>query len=225
MFFLALHSLVHWNPLLCSLRGAGYLGNLTLNPRHNKASGSAVCLMYTKAADFNNHWPPVFIFQLWCQRDQLCGSSATSDMMLRAGGAATSLALLMLLPLLCCCHLCHSLRKYSKDRGCLIKLSRWNVKSLDLTDGSVEDELDSGGYVEAGKEAAEPARCSAKIGGLLAKLEVSLWPLFISNSAVWFFLEVNVFSWMVNLITELRVLYTVRKLHSYFTSGTLLTAN
>lgn len=171
MFFLALHSLVHWNPLLCSLRGAGYLGNLTLNPGHNKACGSAVCLMYTKAADFNNHWPPVFIFQLWCQRDQLCGSSATSDMMLRAGGAATSLALLLLLPLLSCCHLCHSLRKYPKDRGCLIKLSRWNVKSLGMTDGSVEDELDSGGYVEAGKEVAEPARCSAKIGGLLAKLE------------------------------------------------------
>ncbi|XP_028257194.1 neuronal acetylcholine receptor subunit alpha-5 isoform X2 [Parambassis ranga] len=47
---------------------------------------------------------------LGCPRDPLCGSGATSDMMLRAGGIATFIPLLLLLPLLCWCHLCHTLR-------------------------------------------------------------------------------------------------------------------
>lgn len=40
-----------------------------------------------------------------------------------------------------------------------------------MTDGTVEDELDSSGYVEAGKDGVKLGRCSAKIGGLLAKLK------------------------------------------------------
>lgn len=69
----------------------------------------------------------IYFPALCCPRDQLRASSASSDMMLRAGGAATSLALLLLLPLLCCCHMCHSLRKFSSGRQCLVKRNRGGI--------------------------------------------------------------------------------------------------